>query len=89
MQSALGVGLELGGRTNHPATKEMELTILFMDSHGYMVCFFPPREFSMFISEGFCVEKPQHSWVDMKHMAFHLDRMKDDEAGLSNTIQLK
>ena len=35
------------------------------------------------------MEKPQHSWVDMKHMAFHLDRIKDGEAGLSTTIQLK
>lgn len=64
-----------------------------MDSHGYMVCFFfPPGNFPCLFRRVFvcfCMEKPQHSWVDMKHMAFHLDRMKDDEAGLSNTIQLK
>ena len=56
MQSAFGVGLELGGRTNHPATKEMELTILWIHMDTWSD-FFPRREFSMFHFGGFLYGK--------------------------------
>lgn len=48
MQSAFGVGLELGGRTNHPATKEMELTILWIHMDTWSVFFSPPGIFHVY-----------------------------------------